>query len=680
MADKVGRKVALLVGVGNYGTGLESLQCPANGVEAMRSILSNPEIGEFDEVIPLIDPNVGEMRSRIGEVFARLGKEDLLLFYFTGHGIKDRIGNFYLTTTESYRLENNQINLGTAVEAEFVKRVIRSSYAERKVVILDCCFAAAFADGFLSMDDDSVDIETQLGTKELGGKGCCVLTASTSRRYALEQEGEALSVYTRYLTQGLQTGGAALDGQAFISAKHLHDYVLEQVRVAAPAMEPAIYNAREGDGIAIAKAQVDSEQRYRKQVQKKVQAGKGRLRPAAKRNLELLQTALGLSAEQAVSIQAEELKPYQEKEKHLKLYKKTLAEEKEYGYPLDAEAIQELEEMKRRLNLRDEDVLSAENQVLGGRLSALVPPQPSTEKAASSPQRESSRYPTFNFETVRVNEQGAVIETISGEAECFTEDLGNGVMLEMVRIPGGKFLMGAAPGEVGASEDEYPQHEVAVPEFWMGKYAVTQAQWAAVAALSKIDRDLARAPANFKGQKRPVEQVSWEEAIEFCKRLSQRSKREYRLPTEAQWEYACRAKTMTPFHFGSTMTTDLANYRGTDYTSSSGTTYLGNYGEGPKGEYRKETTEVDKFQPNGLGLHDMHGNVWEWCLDGWHDSYEGAPNDGSVWKSSDEIKVLRGGSWSHFPADCRAAPRGRSSRDGRSSNLGFRVIAFAPRT
>ncbi|NER79881.1 MAG: caspase family protein [Leptolyngbya sp. SIO1D8] len=197
---KSGKKVALLVGVGEYGNGLKSLQCPANGVTEFQTILAQPEIGGFDEVVPLINPDVGTMRTRIGAVFSRLKKADLGLFYFTGHGIKDMTGEFYLTTSQTQLLDNGRLNPGTAVEASFLKSILGNCYAQRKVVILDCCFGAAFAEGFLTMDSGGVDVEAQLG-----GEGWVVLTAATARNYALEQAGEALSVYTRYLVEGLKT-------------------------------------------------------------------------------------------------------------------------------------------------------------------------------------------------------------------------------------------------------------------------------------------------------------------------------------------------------------------------------------------------------------------------------------------------------------------------------------------
>ncbi|MFM6306961.1 MAG: formylglycine-generating enzyme family protein, partial [Dolichospermum sp.] len=218
--------------------------------------------------------------------------------------------------------------------------------------------------------------------------------------------------------------------------------------------------------------------------------------------------------------------------------------------------------------------------------------------------------------------------------------------LEMVLIPGGTFMMGSPKNEEGSINSEKPQHEVTIKPFLMGKYSVTQKQWRTVAALEKVNIDLASYPSYFEGDNRPVEQVSWHDAIEFCARLSNYTKKPYRLPTEAQWEYACRAGTTTPFHFGEIISTDLANYDG-NYT----------YGDGLKGVHRKGTTDVGFFPPNLFGLHDMHGNVWEWCQDDWHENYEGAPIDGSAWISLTNRKVLRGGSWNYYPVLCRSASR-----------------------
>jgi len=259
----------------------------------------------------------------------------------------------------------------------------------------------------------------------------------------------------------------------------------------------------------------------------------------------------------------------------------------------------------------------------------------------------------------------------------FQEDLSSDVTLDMVAIAGKQFLMGSPAKEVDRDKDEGPQHRVEVPSFWMGKYAITQSQWFVVAKLPKINRDLNPDPSQFKGDHHPVEQVSWYDAIEFCdrlnrfleSRLSRKTKKTYRLPSEAEWEYACRAGTTTPFHFGEIITPNLANYSG-NYT----------YGSEPKGEYREQTTPVGSFGvANAFGLYDMHGNVWEWCADHWHENYTGAPIDGSAWLTENQnaTRLLRGGSWCFTPRHCRSANRELFTPDARDIFVGVRVVCVS---
>ncbi|BAY21533.1 hypothetical protein NIES2100_12880 [Calothrix sp. NIES-2100] len=271
-----------------------------------------------------------------------------------------------------------------------------------------------------------------------------------------------------------------------------------------------------------------------------------------------------------------------------------------------------------------------------------------------------------------------IINRQQGQAEYIIEVLAEGIELEMIEIPAGTFLMGAPEEELESSDNERPQHQVTVPNFYMGRYPITQAQWQAVAALPQVNRELQPNPSNFQGANRPVEQISWDDAVEFCDRLSSLTKRQYRLPSEAEWEYACRAGTTTPFHFGETITSELANYNATQ-----------TYGAGVEGTYRQETTEVGNFGvANAFGLCDMHGNVWECCLDDWHDKYEGAPTDSSPWVDDNnldqkqKLAVLRGGSWLSNPRYCRSPSRYdivRAERDNIVSNIGFRVVCTVGR-
>ena len=331
--------------------------------------------------------------------------------------------------------------------------------------------------------------------------------------------------------------------------------------------------------------------------------------------------------------------------------------------------------------------------------------------------KANDRYP-FEFETVQVDERGLVIERKQGRAIAFREFLTDEIELEMVAIPGGEFMMGSPESEYDSAEptlrerceDETPQHLVTIQPFFMGKYPVTEAQWHAIADTLPVERELdlnspdmlpmtGRLAVNSGGVKDnlPVEEVYlgkatnlpvttmfWEEAIEFCQRLSRDTGRNYRLPTEAEWEYACRAGTSTPFSFGQTITTDLANYRGTDSGKADERWFFsGSYDRGPKGIFRDDITPIDAFPPNAFGLYDMHGNVSEWCLDRWHGGYQGAPADGSAWISDgyDDV-VMRGGSFDTFPARCRCASRHlqTSERYGRLATNGFRVVCEMPRT
>jgi formylglycine-generating enzyme required for sulfatase activity len=265
------------------------------------------------------------------------------------------------------------------------------------------------------------------------------------------------------------------------------------------------------------------------------------------------------------------------------------------------------------------------------------------------------------------------------------ETLTEGLSLELVAIPGGEFVMGSPPDEVGRdwyqsnsyfSETEgldvEMQHPVTIQAFLMSRYPITQAQWRVVAAFPAINYELDLEPSNSKGDNRPVEQVSWNQAVEFCDRLSAHTGKSYRLPSEAEWEYACRAGTTSVFYIGETLSPELANYDA-NYT----------YGDGVTGLYRQQTIEVGSFGlVNAFGLADMHGNVLEWCLDYWHSSYENAPSDGSAWitDGDERRRVLRGGSWGNNPRYCRSAYRNLNAPDNRYSYVGFRVSCSAPRT
>jgi formylglycine-generating enzyme required for sulfatase activity len=341
----------------------------------------------------------------------------------------------------------------------------------------------------------------------------------------------------------------------------------------------------------------------------------------------------------------------------------------------------------------------------------------------------------FEYETFTVNPQGQMSNRTQRQNVYFEESLGVGVTLNMVLIPGGTFWMGTESNEIEWLCDftrnrqhvsEGPHHQATVSSFAIAMTPITRRQFQAVmgrlpdelveqeltseeqdvlrnlqegfnadfeqwvqqdenqtmwASLEAQLQELAEAEEQAdrlqeeQRQHYPVERVSWQDALEFCERLTALTGRPYRLPSEAEWEYACRANTETPFYFGETITTDLANYYGVDEDIEGWGTRPGHYNQGPIGIYRGAVTDVGLFPPNEFGLYDMHGTVWEWCANDWHQSYDGAPSDGSSWLTGTNVeeKVLRGGAWNALPSDCRSSSRRSLLPSNAHDGIGFRV-------
>jgi formylglycine-generating enzyme required for sulfatase activity len=269
----------------------------------------------------------------------------------------------------------------------------------------------------------------------------------------------------------------------------------------------------------------------------------------------------------------------------------------------------------------------------------------------------------FEFEVIVVDVYGQKLKQHHGESIYLSEELGTS-SLQMVVIPSGTFLMGSS--ERRPSSNELPLHSVTIKPFLMSKYPITKSQWKAVVKLEQVKIPLKLQPSRSGGAKHPIVEISWDEAVEFCDRLSRKTGHVYRLPSEAEWEFACRAGTTTPFHFGETITPDLANYDGT-FT----------YQLEPKGENRKKAIDVGSFPfANAFGLFDMHGNVWEWCMDHWHENYNQAPATGEAWLDNGKnlSRVVRGGSWTSEAAKCRSTYRQISDTIHKSNNTGFRIV------
>jgi len=309
-----------------------------------------------------------------------------------------------------------------------------------------------------------------------------------------------------------------------------------------------------------------------------------------------------------------------------------------------------------------------------------------------------------------ISSEEVVYSEISADSEIVADGVSDRqpakLSITLLWIPPGRFWMGSPPQEPERQETEGPQHLVQLQGFFMGQTPITQAQWQRVAQWQEREgehwsRHLQPQPSFFQPDtqpgkaapgalasfrllegetttnQRPVESVSWQDAMEFCSRLSQRTGRFYTLPSEAQWEYACRAGISKPFHFDGAITPQLANYDGEQHYIQG---YY-DYAPRPKASIWRQTTPVGMFPANAWGLQEMHGNVWEWCLDEWHHSYEGAPVDGSAWRSAnaheaDTQRLLRGGHWGDWPSCCRSACRGHNQLHHVSNGVGFRVVCL----
>lgn len=293
----------------------------------------------------------------------------------------------------------------------------------------------------------------------------------------------------------------------------------------------------------------------------------------------------------------------------------------------------------------------------------------STDVEQESPKKalDSIQLTAFEFEVVELNNRGEETNRKNCQTQLFCEEIEEQANLEMVAIPGGVFQMGSLEMEEGNKSNECPQHSVKMSSFYMSRFPITQAQWNKVASLPQVKIPLNKVRPKFKGEDLPMEGVSWFEAVEFCARLSRYTQRQYQLPSEAEWEYACRAGSTTRYHFGDTISTSFANFNGAKV-----------YGSDLKGVNRRQTTPVGYFGvSNAFGLSDMHGNVCEWCADPWHENYEQAPQNGSIWGMTGQSRrqVIRGGAYNQEPNNCRSATRNYLDPNRRTGFVvGFRVV------
>jgi len=350
-------KVALLIGVSEYEEGLSSLPSAVRDVQAFKRVLINPEISGFDEVRILLNPEPQNMQYEIETLFSGRSKDDLAMLYFSGHGLKDDNGRLYFATRITRKTQRGELIRSTAVPARFIEEVMNNSRAKRQVVILDCAFSGTFSGGTRAKDSGGVDIQGQLG-----GEGRVVLTSSSSIQYSFESIGSDLSLYTRYLVEGLESGGADRDSDGRISVDELHEYASQKVQETSPAMTPRIYAINEGFQIVLAKAPLaDPRLFYRREIER--YASQGDISLLGRRILAERQRQLGLTSEEASAIEVEVLSPYRGYQSKLEKYKQALFEATQSEYPLSESTLTDLSDFQLLLGLRDEDIAHLEHSI-----------------------------------------------------------------------------------------------------------------------------------------------------------------------------------------------------------------------------------------------------------------------------------------------------------------------------
>jgi uncharacterized caspase-like protein/Flp pilus assembly protein TadD len=371
-------KFALLIGVGNYQSSeLQNLAAAIPDVRAIEKVLIDPAIADFaqTDVMVLLNPEPQQMREAIDHLFADRKKDDLILLYFSGHGVTNDSGNFYFTSAIT---QKNRLN-STAIPATFVNGLMEGSKSQRQVVILDSCFSGAFAKD-MKAKGEAVNLQPQLG-----GKGRAVLTSSSATEYSFEQKEAALSVYTEYVVEGLRTGIADRDGKGWISIDELHEFAKEKVQEVAPAMQPKIYVVEEGYKIVFAKAPVgDPKLAYRKEVERLAKERNGELSEIVLIGLETKQKQSGLSDVEAERIRQEVLRPYQEFAEKVQKFQQALQKVRITRSQITQQSWNDLLYLQQMIGLTDRNV----EHMLKGLKVVPIPPPPKREIAfEGSPER-----------------------------------------------------------------------------------------------------------------------------------------------------------------------------------------------------------------------------------------------------------------------------------------------------
>ena len=347
------RKVALLIGVSEYGDGIPSLSAPPNDVAEMKRVLEEPTIGGFDKVEQIINPDLVAMRIAVQEIFSHRRKDDLVLIFFSGHGITDDNNKLYLATKGT----SKDYFKATSVPASYIQDLSQECYAKRQVIILDCCYSGAFADGWQAK---SVGLDLK---KELGAEGRVVLTSSTATQTSFESEDEKQSLYTQNLIKGIETGAADKNGDGKVYIRELHEYAKSKVQEVKPKMKPGIILDKEGFNILLSQAPInDPDLEYRRLVE--LYTLHGEITKIGEPILRIKQQELEITDERSDEIIQEVKDSYRKYAKKIEIYKKVFTEATEQGYPLAERDQKELRDLQEALNLQQNDIEEVQKQIL----------------------------------------------------------------------------------------------------------------------------------------------------------------------------------------------------------------------------------------------------------------------------------------------------------------------------
>jgi hypothetical protein len=374
-------KVALLIGVSEYGSGLNPLPSAVRDVKAVQQVLQPLEMGGFDEVKLLLNPNPPVMRQAIEGLFSERNENDLVLLFFSGHTLQDDSGKLYFATSITSKSSRAELIRVSTIPAGFVCELMDKSPCKRQVVILDCCSSHVSNREMAENDELFVDIKTQLG-----GKGRAILASFTSIENSFNSENFSHSGYTHYLVDGIITGAADRDSDGLISVEELHEYASTKIQVASPAVKPAFHPVEGGYKIPLVFAPIDDPRlKYRKEVENWV--NQEEISEVGRPILEQLAERLQLTSKDCAVIEAEVLKPYQEYQEKLQLYEQEIEKAIDKNLPIEDIERMALKSLQQSLGLRNEDVIPIEERI-AAQLTGVFSSESETN-VRSHPERES---------------------------------------------------------------------------------------------------------------------------------------------------------------------------------------------------------------------------------------------------------------------------------------------------